>query len=101
MASPRCLSVDRPINLPEVRWTYRRGFTYARSIVYSILLVMIIARLPTAAASAAKPLQWIALAILAAKVIDGLSYLQGATATDIARITAAARSGQAPPGDPS
>jgi len=89
---------DKPIINAEVRWTWRRGFTYGLCAIYSVLLAIIIVKLPTAAASAGSPLMWIGLAIIGAQVTMGLLYLAGATATDIARVFAAARSGTAPGG---
>ncbi|MCY1648164.1 hypothetical protein OVA11_14160 [Caulobacter sp. SL161] len=88
---------DKAVINPEVRWTWRRVYSYGQSVIYSLLLAAIIVKLPTAAASAGSPLMWIGLAIVGAQVIVGLLYLAGATATDIARVTAAARAGAAPP----
>ncbi|WP_143754960.1 hypothetical protein [Caulobacter sp. BP25] len=88
-----------PLILPEVRWTWRRVFAFGRTLIYAALIGVVIWRLPTAAASAGKPLQWLGLALVATSTIDALLYMAGATVTDITRLTAAARSGQAPPGD--
>lgn len=93
--------MDSAIILPEVRWTYRRLFAFLRTALFCVLLAIIIYKLPTAATPAASPMKWLALALVGALVVDGLLYMAGATATDITRLTAAARSGQAPPGDPS
>ena len=73
---------DRPIVLPEVRWTWRRVFAFGRTLLFCALLAAIIWKLPTAAESAATPLKWLALAIVAALVVDALLYMAGATATD-------------------
>lgn len=91
--------MDSPIILPEVRWTWRRCFSFLRTLLFSALLVIIILKLPTAAATAATPMQWLGLALVAALIVDALLYLAGATATDITRLTAAARTGAAPPGE--
>lgn len=87
---------DKPIVLPEIQWTYRRWYTYGLTAAAVALIACIIFRLddPTA-------LKWLGLALCAVIVLLALSYLYGATVTDVARLTAAARSGQAPPGDPS
>lgn len=87
-----------PLILPEVRWTWRRVYAFGRTVIYAALIGFIIWKLPTAAASAGKPLQWLGLALVATSTIDALLYMAGATATDITRLTAAAR-GQAQPGD--
>ncbi len=90
-----------PLILPEVRWTWRRTFAFGRTVIFAVLIGVVIWKLPTAAASAGKPLQWLGLALVVTSTIDALLYMAGATVTDIARLTAAARSGQAPSGDPS
>lgn len=87
----------KPVVLSEVRWTWRRTFAFLRTFLFTGLLAVVIWQLPTAAASAAVPLKWLGLGLCAALVIDALLYMAGATATDITRLTAAARTGAEPP----
>jgi len=88
--------VDSAPRLPEIRWTYRRWYTYGLTVIASALLACIIWRLHDPRA-----LMWLGLALCAVIVLLALSYLYGATVTDVAQLTAAARTGQAPSGDPS
>lgn len=79
------------LNLSEIQWTWRRAFAFLRTLLVAAALACIIFKLTDPSA-----LKWIALALVASGVIDAVLYMAGATATDIARLTAAARSG-APP----
>lgn len=81
---------DKPVILPEVRWTYRRWYTYGLTVVAAVLVACIIFRLDDPRA-----LMWLGLALCGVIVLLALSYLFGATATDVVRLTAAARGGQA------
>lgn len=70
----------------EVRWLYRRIFTYGACAANFALLGAIILRLhdPTA-------LKWLGLALIGANVVMGTLYLAGATVTDWAKLVAAGR----------
>lgn len=70
----------------EVRWLYRRIFTYAACAANSAGLAAIILRLddPTA-------LKWLGLALIGANVVLGTLYMAGATVTDWAKLVAAGR----------
>ena len=70
----------------EVRWLYRRLFTYGSALVNSVGVMAVIWRLEDATA-----LKWIGLALIAANVVLGGLYLAGATVTDWAKLAAAAR----------
>jgi hypothetical protein len=81
--------------LAEVRWTFRRWYTYAITAVVCVLLGFIIHRLTDADA-----LKFIGLALVALLALVQLTYLAGATVTDLARLAAAVKAGKSP-GDPS
>jgi hypothetical protein len=70
----------------EVRWLYRRIFTYAASAANSAGLAAIILRLDDPVA-----LKWLGLALIGANVVLGTLYMAGATVTDWAKLVAAGR----------
>ena len=72
----------------EVRWLYRRLFTYGSALLNAIGIMTVISRLEDAAA-----LKWIGLGLIGANVVLGGLYLAGATVTDWAKLAAAARRG--------
>lgn len=75
---------DRPP--VEVRWLWRRIYTYATTILNSCGLAAIIWRLDDPAA-----LKWLGLALIGANVVLATLYLAGATVTDWAKLAAGAR----------
>ncbi|MGA0604937.1 hypothetical protein ACO2Q0_02970 [Phenylobacterium sp. VNQ135] len=72
----------------EVRWLWRRIYTYATTVLNSVGLTVIVWRLDDAAA-----LKWLGLALIGANVIMATLYLAGATVTDWAKLAASARRG--------
>ncbi len=70
----------------EVRWLYRRIFTYGASLANAAGLMMVIGRLDDPGA-----LKWIGLGLIGSNVVLGGLYLAGATVTDWAKLAAAAR----------
>lgn len=83
-----------PLQLAEVRWTFRRWYTYLVTAVVCGLLAFVVSRLedPTA-------LKVIGLALIAQIALSQLLYLAGATVTDLARLASAVKAA-APSGDP-
>ena len=80
--------------LPEPGFGWRRGVTIAVLIVVHILVGWVIFKLIEA-----RPLMWVALALLLESVVYALLYMGGASAVDLARIVQSAaivRGGQAP-----
>ncbi|MFC3070507.1 hypothetical protein [Phenylobacterium soli] len=73
-------------HLLEVRWLWRRIFTYAATALNSAGIASVIWRLSDAGA-----LKWIGLALVGANVALATLYLAGATVTDWAKLAAAAR----------
>lgn len=72
----------------EVKWLWRRVFTFASSLAAYALVAWIIWKLTDA-----KALQWIGLALILLIAVGHAIYLTGATVTDWARLAAAARPG--------
>jgi hypothetical protein len=70
----------------EVRWLWRRIYTYAATLLNSAGVGAIVWRLDDPAA-----LKWLGLALIAANVVMATLYLAGATVTDWAKLAAAAR----------
>ena len=70
----------------EVRWLYRRIFTYSACGANFALLGAIILRLEDPVA-----LRWLGLTLIGANVVLGTLYLAGATVTDWAKLVAAGR----------
>lgn len=70
----------------EVRWLFRRVYTYAATLLNSAGVGAIVWRLHDAAA-----LKWLGLALIGANVVMATLYLAGATVTDWAKLAAAAR----------
>lgn len=71
----------------EVRWFWRRVYTYAVTLLNCAGLGVIVVRL-----NSAEALKWIALALVGANVVTATLYLAGATVTDWAKLAHAARS---------
>lgn len=72
----------------EVRWLFRRIYTYAATLLNSAGVMAIVWRIDDPSA-----LKWIGLALIGANVIMATLYLAGATVTDWAKLAAAARRG--------
>ena len=70
----------------EVRWLWRRIYTYAATVLNSAGVTAIIWRLDDPGA-----LKWLGLSLVGANVIMATLYLAGATVTDWAKLAAAAR----------
>jgi hypothetical protein len=70
----------------EVRWLWRRIFSFAATMLNSAGVGAIIWRLDDPAT-----LKWLGLALIAANVATATLYLAGATVTDWAKLAAAAR----------
>jgi hypothetical protein len=70
----------------EVRWLWRRVYTYAATVLNSAGVTAIIWRLNDPDA-----LKWLGLALVGANVVMATLYLAGATVTDWAKLAAAAR----------
>lgn len=79
--------------LVEVRWLWRRIYTYVATITNSAGITAIIWRVDDAQA-----LKWLGVALVAANVVMATLYLAGATVTDWAKLAAAARDGDPPRG---
>ncbi len=75
--------------LPEVRWTFRRYYSYGLTVLLAGLVGLVIWRTEDPRA-----LMWLGLSLVAVIAIVALLYLAGATATDITRLTAAVRGDQ-------
>ncbi|MDB5476477.1 MAG: hypothetical protein JWP49_1988 [Phenylobacterium sp.] len=73
--------------LIEVRWLWRRIYTYAATLLNSAGVAGVVWRLHDPQA-----LKWIALALVGANVVVATLYLAGATVTDWAKLAHAARS---------
>jgi hypothetical protein len=71
----------------EVRWLWRRIYTYAVTVLNCAGLSAIVWRL-----SSAEALKWLGLALIGANVVVATLYLAGATVTDWAKLAHAARS---------
>ena len=71
---------------PEVRWLWRRVYTYASTLLNSCGVAGIIWRI-----SDPQALKWIGLALIAGNVVVATLYLAGATVTDWAKLARAAR----------
>jgi hypothetical protein len=74
-------------HLVEVRWLWRRIYTYGATLLNSAGVAGVVWRLHDAQA-----LKWIALALIGANVVLATLYLAGATVTDWAKLAHAARS---------
>ena len=70
----------------EVRWLWRRIYTYGATLLNSAGVAGVVWRLHDAQA-----LKWIALALVGANVVLATLYLAGATVTDWAKLAHAAR----------
>jgi hypothetical protein len=71
----------------EVRWLWRRIYTYAVTVLNCAGVGAVIWRLNDALA-----LKWLGLALIGANVVVATLYLAGATVTDWAKLAHAARS---------
>ncbi len=74
----------------EVRWLWRRIYTYGATLLNSAGIGAVIWRLNDPGA-----LKWIALALVGANVAMATLYLAGATVTDWAKLAAADRKAEA------
>jgi hypothetical protein len=74
----------------EVRWLWRRVYTYAATLMNAAGLGVIVWRL-----NSAEALKWVGLALIGANVVIATLYLAGATVTDWAKLAHAARSNSA------
>jgi len=70
----------------EVRWLWRRVYTYAATLLNSVGIVAIVVRVNDAQA-----LKWLGLALIGSNVVVATLYLAGATVTDWAKLAQAAR----------
>lgn len=73
-------------HLLEVRWLWRRIYTYGATLLNCAVVGAVVWRLHDPAA-----LKWIALALVGSNVALATLYLAGATVTDWAKLAAAAR----------
>lgn len=71
----------------EVRWLWRRIYTYAVTLLNCAGLGAVVLRLNNAEA-----LKWVGLGLIGANVVVATLYLAGATVTDWAKLAHAARS---------
>jgi hypothetical protein len=71
----------------EVRWLFRRIYTYAVTVMNCAGIGGVIWRLHDPQA-----LKWLGLALVGANVVTATLYLAGATVTDWAKLAHAARS---------
>jgi hypothetical protein len=74
----------------EVRWLWRRVYSYAVTLLNSAGLGLILFRLDDPQA-----LKWLGLGLVGSNAVVATLYLAGATVTDWAKLAAAAR-GRAP-----
>lgn len=74
----------------EVRWLWRRVYTYAATLLNSVGIAAIVARVNDPQA-----LKWLGLALIGSNVIVATLYLAGATVTDWAKLAQAARKADA------
>lgn len=70
----------------EVRWLWRRVYTYAATLLNSVGIVAIVLRVNDPQA-----LKWLGLALIGSNVVVATLYLAGATVTDWAKLAQAAR----------
>jgi hypothetical protein len=70
----------------EVRWFWRRVYTYAVTVLNCAGVGGIVWRLDDP-----QTLKWLGLALIGANVVVATLYLAGATVTDWAKLAAAAR----------
>lgn len=70
----------------EVRWLWRRIYTYAATVLNCAGVGAIIWRIDDAAA-----LKWLGLGLIGGNVVMATLYLAGATVTDWAKLAAAAK----------
>jgi hypothetical protein len=71
----------------EVRWLWRRIYTYVVTVLNCAGIGGIVWRLDDPSA-----LRWLGLALIGANVVTATLYLAGATVTDWAKLAHAARS---------
>lgn len=74
----------------EVRWLWRRIYTYVATLLNSGGVAAIILRIDDPQA-----LKWIGLSLIGANVVLATLYLAGATVTDWAKLASGARGDQA------
>ena len=68
---------------PEKGWFYRRWYTFVSSIFYAAAITLIIFKVEDN-----DVLKWIALSLVAAKIIIDTLYLAGASVLDYAKLAA-------------
>lgn len=73
----------------EVRWLWRRVYTYGATVMNTAGLAGVVWRLDDPAA-----LKWLGLALIGANIVLATLYLAGATVTDWAKLAAAGRGGE-------
>lgn len=78
------MSDAAPLQLAEVRWTYRRWYAYVLTAVLAALVGLVIWRLDDPVA-----LKTLGLALCALIALLALLYMAGAVTTDLARLMAA------------
>jgi hypothetical protein len=71
----------------EIRWLWRRVYTYAVTVLNCAGVGIIVCRV-----NSAETLKWLGLALVGANVVTATLYLAGATVTDWAKLAHAARS---------
>ena len=75
--------MEEDLTKPEMGWFYRRWYTFISGLMYMSGLAMIILKLDDSGS-----LKWIAMGLIASKIIiDGL-YLAGASVLDYAKLAA-------------
>lgn len=85
------MSEAPPLQLAEVRWTYRRWYAYVLTAVLAALTALVIWRLDDPVA-----LKTLGLALCALIALQALLYMAGAVTTDLARLVAAVRTSPIP-----
>jgi hypothetical protein len=79
---------DEPVEHPpvEVRWLWRRIYTFAATLLNSLAIGGIVWRI-----NDAQTLRWLGVALVGANVAIATLYLAGATVTDWARLAQSVR----------
>ena len=74
----------------EVRWLWRRVYTFGATLLNSLAVAGIVWRI-----NDAQTLKWLGLALVGANVAIATLYLAGATVTDWARLAQSVRKAEA------